>query len=241
LFAKTVQAGIDKPGIDGEEVVCAELEPGHCGRPHIVNEDVGGCREPEQRRPAAGFLQVERNGALVAIALQVHRAHFGMPHRCGVAHHVAIGAFDLDDVGAIVAEDHGRVGTHHHAGQVDDLDAGERSRWRGSVGLFLGMRGQWLAAKASVKALNTSVPGLPRLLISLTQSSDTDLNAVSKTFLSSVLKLITFMPCDLIFSVAPFSPSSKRLQPSRVVCSPASTSTLRTFSGSDLNFASPIE
>src|SRR4029079_388440 len=145
------------------------------------------------------------------------------------------------DIGAIVTEDHGRVRTHHHTGQIDDLDAGQRPRRRGSVGLFLRMPGQWLAAKASVKALNTSVPGLPRLLMSLTPSSATDLNAVSKTFLSSAPKLITFMPWDLIFSVAVFSPSSKRLQPSRVVCSPASTSTLRTFSGRDLNFASPIE
>src|SRR5882757_5198372 len=164
-----------------------------------------------------------------------------MPHRCGVAHHVAIGAFDFDDVGAIVAEDHGRVRTHHHTGQIDDLDAGERSRRRGSVDFFLRMPGQWLAARASVKALNTSVPGLPRLLMSLTQSSATDLNAVSNSFLSSAPKLMIFMPCDFIFSVAAFSPSSKRLQPSRVVCSPASTSALRTFSGSDLNFVSPIE
>jgi hypothetical protein len=83
--------------------------------------------------------------------------------------------------------------------------------------------------------------GFTALVDVLTQSSATALNAVSKTFLSSVPKLITFMPCDLIFSVAAFSPSSKRLQPSRVVCSPASTNTLRTFSGSDLNFVSPIE
>src|SRR3954470_3365020 len=163
-----------------------------------------------------------------------------MAHRCCEPHDVAVWTFDLDDVGAVVAEDHGRVGTHHHAGEIDDPDAGERSRWRGR-GVFHGALDQWPAAKASVKALNTPVPGLPRLLMSLTQSSDTDLNAVSKTFLSSGPKLITFMPCDLILSVAPFSPSSKRLQPSRVVCSPASTSTLRTFSGSDLNFVSPIE
>ena len=40
---------------------------------------------------------------------------------------VAFGTFDLDDVGAVVAENHGRVRTHHHARQVDDPDAGERA------------------------------------------------------------------------------------------------------------------
>src|SRR3954451_5715049 len=205
-----------------------------------MDKDVSRRREPQQRLPAAGLLEVEHDGALVAVALQVHRAHARMAHRGGMAHHVAVGAFDLDDVGAVVAEDHGCVGPHHDAGEVDDSDASERTRRR-LGGRARRILGQWLVDRASVKALKTSVPGLPRLLMSLTQSSATDLNAVSNSFLSSGPKLITFMPCDLIFSAAASSPSSKRLQPSRVVCSPASTSALRTFSGSDLNFASPIE
>src|SRR5438270_6013481 len=162
-----------------------------------------------------------------------------MTHRARVAHHVALWAFDLDDVGAVVAEDHGGVGPHHHAGQIDDPDAGEGACRKRLCFHF--RTAQWPAASAAVNALNTSVPGLPRLSISFTQSSATVLKAASNTFLSSAPNSITFIPWDLIVSVAAFSPSSKRLQPSRVVCSPASTNALRTFSGSDLNFVSPIE
>ena len=129
-LAKAVQAGIDQPRVDREQIVGAELEASHRRRPHIVHEHVGVRRQPEQGGAATGLLQVEHDRALVAVALQVHRAHLGMAHRCCEPHDVAVGAFDLDDVGAVVAEDHGRVGTHHHAGEIDDPDAGERSRRR---------------------------------------------------------------------------------------------------------------
>ena len=57
-----------------------------------------------------------------------------MARRPDLARDVAVGGLDLDDVGAVVAEDLGGVGTHQHRGQIDDLEAGERSHGRFAPG-----------------------------------------------------------------------------------------------------------
>ena len=46
---------------------------------------------------------------------------------------VALGGLDLDDLGAVVGEHHGAVGTRQHRGEVEDAQAGEDALWFGVV------------------------------------------------------------------------------------------------------------
>jgi hypothetical protein len=53
-----------------------------------------------------------------------------MPGRAGVAHDVALRRFDLDHLGAEVAQNLRRQRAQYYGGQVENFDAGERS-WFG--------------------------------------------------------------------------------------------------------------
>ncbi len=59
FLTKTVQAGIDKPRVESEQIVRTKLQSAHRGRPHIVNEHVRGGREPQQGLAATGLLEIE--------------------------------------------------------------------------------------------------------------------------------------------------------------------------------------
>ena len=61
---------------------------------------------------------------------------------------------DLDDVGALVGEDHGRPRPRQHRGQIDDADARERSVGRLAHAHF--------AHPSLIRARSfTSIPGKP--------------------------------------------------------------------------------
>ncbi len=52
------------------------------------------------------------------------RAEAGVDHAAGL---VAAGRFDLDDLGAVIAQDLRRIGAAEHARQIDHLDPGQRT------------------------------------------------------------------------------------------------------------------
>lgn len=51
--------------------------------------------------------------------------HVRVKHGPRLAHDVAAGRLDLDNVGAIVAEHEAGIGPHDHGGQVENQDAGK--------------------------------------------------------------------------------------------------------------------
>src|ERR1700722_15582742 len=56
-----------------------------------------------------------------------------MPRRADQARDIAVERFDLDDVGAVIAEHLGGIGPHQHGRHVDDLDALEWSHGAASL------------------------------------------------------------------------------------------------------------
>ncbi len=121
------QAHIDDPRIGRAHLGGPEVEPAHRRRADVVDEDVGAPAQFQHGRPAGRLLHVEHHAALIAIDLQIDRAHAGTAHRAAGAHDVARGRLDLDHVGAVIAEDLGRERTHQHGRHVDDAHALERA------------------------------------------------------------------------------------------------------------------
>ncbi len=121
------QAHVDDAGIGRAHVVSPEFEPAHRRRADVVHEDVGVAAQFQHGVAPGRLLHVEHHAALVAVDLQIDRAHAGAAHRAAGAHDVARGRLDLDHVGAVVAEDLGRERPHQHGRHVDDAHALERA------------------------------------------------------------------------------------------------------------------
>ena len=128
------------PAVDDRRVARAhrgvvEPELVDCLRAHVVHERVRALEEAHHRLQAAGVLEIEHDAALVAVVGEEDRAHPVVDRRRpGAAHRVAAGGFDLDDVGAQIAEHLGRDGAEQDGGEVDDPNSGEGTgRFRSGV------------------------------------------------------------------------------------------------------------
>src|SRR5439155_19859090 len=98
-------------------------------REKILDDDVRAPRQLEDERRAIGFLEVHGDAALVAVAGRERRAH--PVTAAQVAQVVATArTFDLDDVGAEVAEEHRAEGTRDDPREIEDADALEHHRSR---------------------------------------------------------------------------------------------------------------
>ena len=96
----------------------------HAG-PEALQEHVGTVDQAPQDGAAILLLQVERDGALAEVGGQRIGALVAIHHAeiaCPVAD---AGRLDLDDVGAILCEQHGAIGTGDALAHVDHLQAGE--------------------------------------------------------------------------------------------------------------------
>jgi hypothetical protein len=90
----------------------------------------------EEDLPAFRGVQIHLDRALVAV-----RGHVGGEGRSPIAGFVAgPGHFELDDIGAEIAHQHGRIGAGKRARDVDDAYAGERAFALG-VGVLVGVDG----------------------------------------------------------------------------------------------------
>ncbi|CAB4991748.1 unannotated protein [freshwater metagenome] len=94
VLAEARQARVDQPGIAGSQHLGADAQPVFHRRAHVLDEDVGGIGEAEERRKSVGVLQVDRDGTLVAVQVVAVAP-------CEVA---ASWHRDLDDLRAEVGE-----------------------------------------------------------------------------------------------------------------------------------------
>ena len=114
------------PTVDDRRVARAhrrvvEPEPVDRPRTHVVHERIRALEQAHHRFQAAGVLEIEHDAALVAVVGEEDCPHSILDRRrAGAAHRVAAGGFDLDDVGAQIAEHLGRDGTEQDGGEVDD-------------------------------------------------------------------------------------------------------------------------
>jgi hypothetical protein len=71
------------------------------------------------------LLEIKRDAALVAIDVEKHRPHAGMPARTDLADDVAFERLDFDDVRTHVAELQGRVRPHQHSRHIQDAQTAQ--------------------------------------------------------------------------------------------------------------------
>ena len=96
----------------------------HAGS-EALEEDVGAGDKAPQDGAAIRLFQVERDGAFAEVGGERIGALVAVDH-AEVARPVAdAGGFDLDDVGAVLGEEHGAVGAGDALAHVDHLQAGE--------------------------------------------------------------------------------------------------------------------
>ena len=95
-----------------------EPEPGQHSRPEVFDHDVGGGREAARGGEVARPLQVQDRPALAPVEERVR----------DTGHARAAGRVDVDDVGTLVGEQHGRQRPGHVLAEVDDPQACQRTR-----------------------------------------------------------------------------------------------------------------
>ena len=118
---------MDEARIDLAQILVGKLQAPHRRRTGVGEEDVGAGAELQQRLARRRLLQVEHEAALVAVELQIERAHVrALCRRAGAAHQVAASGLDLDHVGAVVGEDLRRERAGDHRRGVDDAQPLER-------------------------------------------------------------------------------------------------------------------
>ena len=115
---------IDDVRPDRLDVGIGETQARHGGGAHVVDEDVAGRHQLAQDLLVRVGLQVEGDGALVAVQRHIGGAHLlGVRRLAGVALAVAARLLDLDHVGAEIPEGLGGVGAEHELGQVYNAQA----------------------------------------------------------------------------------------------------------------------
>ncbi len=115
LEAVRPRVAVDDVGLDLLAFHVVDPEFGGDARGHVVVDDVGGADELERNGQAARILDVQRDVAFTPLA-----AEEGLG---GHAHAIAGDGFDLDHLGAEVADDHRSERTREVLAEVDQPHA----------------------------------------------------------------------------------------------------------------------
>ena len=115
---------IDEARIDLVHRLDAEAEPLHDAGREILHQHVGALDHLDQQVAPLRVLQVERDRALVGVEHR-ERQRRAADHATP-AQVLAALRLDLDDVGAGLRHQEGRIGSVVDLREIDDVDAGER-------------------------------------------------------------------------------------------------------------------
>ena len=118
---------VDEAGVHLRQLGIVKAQPLHHAGTVVLDQDVDGAGQLLDRGDRLGTLEVEHDGPFAGIELPEHRAGAIALHRTA-AHQVALGRFDLDDVGAHVGEQPAAVGPGDRGREVEDPQAVERPR-----------------------------------------------------------------------------------------------------------------
>ena len=126
-LAEAVDRHVDDAGRTLADRRLVEAETlDHAGA-EVLHQHVGPRGEALDEIDALRRLQVDGDRALVAVEVQERGREAVAPIAVGARVVALARLLDLDDVGALVGEDHGRPRPRQHRGQIDDADARERS------------------------------------------------------------------------------------------------------------------
>ena len=122
-LAEPGDAGQDETRVVRRELRVAQAPALERAGAEVLDDDVGVGDETAEHVLALGRAEVERDPALVSVDDLGPEADAVLTRPMG-AHRVAPGVFDLDDVGAEVAQHGGRQGTGEQRRDVEDLESG---------------------------------------------------------------------------------------------------------------------
>ena len=118
--AEATDGAVHEPRVDLQQLFNARPETFRGSGPEILDVDVGLADETLEELAVRALLHVERHAALVAvIGLKVRRVLTALVGAVGVA----LGAFDLDDVGAEVRQHHPGARTGDEGALLDHANA----------------------------------------------------------------------------------------------------------------------
>ena len=122
VLAITDQTCIDQARKLGAQLLIAQTEAFHGARPHVRDEHIGPGNQAARHLQAIGMFEIEHDTFFVAVEVHEIRTHAGMAHRAQAARAIAARRFDLDDLGAHVAQNARGIRPHHHGGEINHLD-----------------------------------------------------------------------------------------------------------------------
>ena len=167
-LGKTVHRHHHQPGVARAQQVRRQAQGNHLLRPHAVDQHVGAVDQQHQGIAGRRLLQVEHHAALAAVGAYEGGRHARLHGRAGGAGRVATGRFDLDDVGAVVAQHLRGIGAEHDGGHVQDADAGQRPG--GGEMAHGALPSRYWAALHGTDRASSCTPPSPALAVSMGSS-----------------------------------------------------------------------
>ena len=112
------------------QLVDAEAEALHGAGPEILHQDVRLRDQLGEHLAAGRALDVDRQRTLAAVRRDEQRGELAVLVDGGAAAagDIAADRLDLQNVGALIRQKHGRERARHHAGQIEDANAAEWAR-----------------------------------------------------------------------------------------------------------------
>ena len=108
---KADQFHVDDFRIDLPAILIAEPKPRHGRGADGADDCIYILGDLEIGLLSFFVLEIEDDAALIAVRHQEKPAHPGIFHGCYGPRYISLGRFDLDDIGTIIRENLGRVGS----------------------------------------------------------------------------------------------------------------------------------
>ena len=121
---------VDQPRVHRRDRCVVETKLRQAARSKILNQHVGGLDQPAERRGALSRLEIERDALLAAVEREEEAAGAFHQRRPGARVVAVLRFFDLEDLGAHVAQHHRAERSRYHAREIDDPEAAQGSHGR---------------------------------------------------------------------------------------------------------------
>ena len=135
-FSVTTDRAIDEVGVLFEHCVCPEAEALHHARAKVFDQNIRTAHQVERDLEPFFLMQVEHDAALASVYVCKHRGQATAAIPLVSQQVAAPWRFDLNDVGTLVCQHHGRKRPRNDGRKVDDSNSRQRprhtqtTRWR---------------------------------------------------------------------------------------------------------------
>ena len=123
VLTKAGDAGDDQAGVHFQQHLGIQADLLQRTGLEVFNQYIRILQQPQDDFLCLGVAHIQGDAALVAVMGHEIGGLALIERGVAPANVTGAGFFDLDHIGAKVAQDHGAVRAGYHAGQVNDLDA----------------------------------------------------------------------------------------------------------------------